>query len=311
MVIPRNAPGGDGGGKFLPCRRFGAHLADLLMSAVTVIIPTYNRARKSVRAISSVLYQTFTDYEIVVVDDGSNDGTADCLVPLRHQIKYLKHPRNLGVSAARNSGIMASSSPFIAFLDSDDYWLPEKLFTQMAFFRQNPGVAACQTDEIWIRKGVRVNPGKRHIKPSGDIFKASLRRCLVSPSAVMLKRSLLDKVGLFDEDLSACEDYDLWLRISHRYPIHLIPEHLVVREGGEPDQLSSNLQGLDRFRIKALHKLIRGGQLTDAQLKATLLELSIKCTIYGKGCLKRGKTEEGEYYLQLPEKLRTELYVTL
>lgn len=280
------------------------------MRAVTVIIPTYNRARKSVRAVSSVLYQTFTNYEIVVVDDGSEDKTADCLVPFRHQMRYIKHPRNLGVSAARNRGIKASRSPFIAFLDSDDYWLPEKLSTQMAFFRQNPGIVACQTEEIWIRKGIRVNPGKRHRKPSGDIFNASLRRCLVSPSAVMLKRSLLDEVGLFDEALSACEDYDLWLRISHRYPIHLIPEHLVVKEGGEPDQLSSKLQGLDRFRIKALLKLMKGGQLSDAQLKATLQELSIKCTIYGNGCLKRGRTKEGEYYLRLPEKLRSELYWT-
>lgn len=276
------------------------------MSAVTVIIPTYNRARKSVRAVSSVLYQTFTDYEIVVVDDGSNDGTSDCLRALGHRIQYLKHPQNLGVSAARNSGIKASRSPFIAFLDSDDYWLPEKLSTQMAFFRQNPGVVACQTEEIWIRKGVRVNPAKRHLKPSGDIFKASLRRCLVSPSAVMLKRWLLEEVGLFDQDLSACEDYDLWLRISCRYPIHLVPKHLVVREGGEPDQLSSNLQGLDRFRIKALLKLIRGGQLSDPQLKATLQELSTRCRIYGNGCLKRGRTEEGKYYLQLPETLERE-----
>ena len=277
------------------------------MTAVSVVIPTYNRAGKLLRAISSVLYQTFTDSEVIVVDDGSDDGTADCLKPVTDHIKYIRHPDNMGVSASRNRGIKASRYPFIAFLDSDDYWLPRKLSTQMAFFEGNPEAVACQTEEIWIRKGFRVNPGKRHLKPSGEIFVPSLTLCLVSPSAVVLKRSLLDEVGLFDEDLPACEDYDLWLRISCRYPIHLIPRPLVVKEGGYPDQLSANLKGLDLFRIKALVKLLKGGHLTDAQLQATLRELAIKCQIYGSGCLRRGRKEEGEYYLRLPEKLRSEL----
>jgi glycosyltransferase involved in cell wall biosynthesis len=278
------------------------------MTAVSVIIPTYNRAESLLRAISSVLYQTFTDLEVIVVDDGSDDKTADCLKPVKNHIEYIRNPGNLGVSAARNRGIKASQYPFVAFLDSDDYWLPGKLSVQMAFFRGNPEAAACQTEEIWIRNGVRVNPGKRHLKPSGDIFVPSLRLCLVSPSAVMLKRSVLDEVGLFDEDLPACEDYELWLRISCRYPIHLIPGHLVVKEGGNPDQLSAKVKGLDRFRIKALVKLLRGAQLNDTQIQATFHELSTKCQIYGSGCLKRGRKKEGEYYLRLPEKLRTELH---
>lgn len=277
------------------------------MTGVSVIIPTYNRAGRLLRAISSVLYQTFTYSEVIVVDDGSDDGTADCLKPVMKQIKYIRHPDNLGVSAARNRGLKASQCPFVAFLDSDDYWLPRKLSTQMAFFNRNPEAVACQTEEIWIRNGIRVNPGKRHLKPSGDIFVPSLRLCLVSPSAVMLKRSLLDEVGLFDEDLPACEDYELWLRISCRYPIHLIPSHLVVKEGGNPDQLSLKVKGLDQFRIKALVKLLRGGQLNDTQVQATLHELTSKCQIYGRGCLKRGRKEEGEYYLGLLEKLRSEL----
>ena len=274
------------------------------MTAVSVIIPTYNRARTLIRAISSVLYQTFTDHEVIVVDDGSNDGTEARLEPVMGRIRYLRHPDNMGVSAARNEGIKASRYPFVAFLDSDDYWLPKKLSAQMDFFERNPGAVACQTEEIWIRKGLRVNPRKRHLKPSGDIFVPSLKLCLVSPSAVVLKRALLDEVGLFDEELPACEDYDLWLRISCRYPIHLIPRRLVVKEGGYPDQLSSNLKGLDLFRIKALVKLLRGGQLTDVQQQATFQELTIKCHIYGNGCLKRGKKEEGEHYLRLPGELK-------
>lgn len=277
------------------------------MTAISVIIPTYNRAQKLVRAISSVLFQTFTGYEIIVVDDGSNDNTLDCLEPMQRYIKYLPHPKNLGVSVARNTGIRASMSPLIAFLDSDDYWLPEKLSVQMDFFMLHPEAVACQTEEIWIRKGIRINPSKKHQKPSGDIFEPSLKLCLVSPSAVILKRSLLDEVGFFDEDLPVCEDYDLWLRISCRYPFHLIPKPLVVKEGGDTDQLSSRLKGLDLFRIKALVNLIRSGQLNSEQLQASFHELSKKCQIYGNGCLKRGKIEEGQHYLLLPEHLKVEL----
>jgi hypothetical protein len=123
----------------------------------------------------------------------------------------------------------------------------------------------------------------------------------------MLQRSLIDKVGFFDEDLPVCEDYDLWLRISSQYPIYLIDQNLAVREGGDPDQLSSRHKGMDRFRIKVMVKLIRNGQLNEDQCQAVLQELAIKCRIYGNGCIKRGKDEEGEFYLQLPEKVKQEI----
>ncbi len=283
-------------------------MAGLPVAAVSVIIPTLNRAKKLARAISSVLYQTFRDYEIIVVDDGSTDGTRETISQFGRRITYMAHSSNLGVSAARNTGIRRSSAPFVAFLDSDDYWLPDKLKSQLGFFEANPGALACQTEEVWLRKGRRVNPRERHQKPSGDIFEPSLRLCLVTPSAVMLKRPILDEVGLFDEALPACEDYDLWLRISCRHPIYLIPQKLVVKEGGNPDQLSALHNGMDRFRIGALVKLIESGKLNKGQLKATFDELSLKCKIYGNGCLKRGKLEEGGYYLRLPETLRGGLW---
>ena len=273
------------------------------MVAVSIVIPTFNRAQKVVRAISSVLSQTFTDVEIIVVDDGSTDGTKKEVEQFDDLVTYVAHSSNLGVSAARNTGIKGSGAPLIAFLDSDDHWFPEKLAVQVCFFDEHPEAVACQTEELWIRNGRCVNPMKKHLKPSGDIFEPSLKLCLVSPSAVMLKRSLLDEVGLFDENLPVCEDYDLWLRISCRYPIHLIKEALVVKEGGHPDQLSSRHKGMDRFRIEALVKLIKSGALNERQLKATLEELSLKCRIYGEGCLKRGKTEEGDYFLDLPMRL--------
>ena len=271
------------------------------MAAVSVIIPTFNRSRKVVRAISSVLHQTFTDHEIIVVDDGSMDATEDAVAQFAERVTYIAHSSNRGVSAARNTGIQRSAAPLIAFLDSDDHWLPEKLAVQVGFFNQHPKALACQTEEIWIRNSRRVNPQKKHLKPSGDIFEPALKLCLVSPSAVMLKRSLLEEVGLFDEDLPVCEDYDLWLRITCRHPVYLIREALVVKEGGHPDQLSACHKGMDRFRIKALVKLIKSGVLNKRQLKATLNELSLKCRIYGNGCLKRGKTKEGEYILNIPE----------
>lgn len=274
------------------------------MAAVSVIIPTFNRAQKVSRAISSILYQTFTDHEIIVVDDGSSDDTKETVSQFGRRITYVAHSSNLGVSTARNTGIKRSSAPFLTFLDSDDYWLPEKLRAQVEFFETNPEAFACQTEEIWIRKGARVNPKKRHQKPSGDIFQASLRLCLVSPSAVMLKRSLLEEVGSFDEGLPACEDYDLWLRIACRHHVHLIRQGLVVKEGGNSDQLSSLHKGMDRFRIRSLVRLIRSGTLNHRQLRSTLEELSFKCRIYGNGCLKRGKLEEGRFYLQLPERVK-------
>lgn len=277
------------------------------MASVSVVIPTFNRAQKVVRAISSVLSQTFADVEIIVVDDGSTDGTKKEVGQFDDLVTYVAHSSNLGVSAARNTGIKGSGAPLIAFLDSDDHWFPEKLAVQVNFFNDHPEAVACQTEELWIRNGRRVNPMKKHLKHSGDIFEPSLKLCLVSPSAVMLKRSLLDKVGLFDEDLPVCEDYDLWLRISCRYPIHLIKEALVVKEGGHPDQLSARHKGMDRFRIKALVKIIKSGTLNESQFKPTLEELSLKCRIYGNGCVKRGKTEEGAFYLRLPLTVQREL----
>jgi hypothetical protein len=149
-----------------------------------------------------------------------------------------------------------------------------------------------------------VNPWNKHIKPTGNVFERSLKLCVVSPSAVMIKREIFDEVGLFDEEFPVCEDYDLWLRIGCRHPIDLINKYMLVKEGGHPDQLSSMLKGMDKYRIKAMVKLLENGCLNEVQSSAVQLELERKCRIYGNGCIKRGKTEEGNYYLQLPEKMR-------
>ncbi|HIJ36627.1 MAG TPA: glycosyltransferase family 2 protein [Deltaproteobacteria bacterium] len=277
------------------------------MAKISVIIPTFNRALKVARAVASVLYQRYTDYEIVVVDDGSDDDTRTFLKQFGKQIRRIDHAKNRGVSAARNTGIQNTDSPFIAFLDSDDYWLPGKLERQMNFFSTEPAAVICQTEEIWIRNGHFANPAKKHRKPTGDLFIPSLKLCLISPSAVMVKRSLLEEVGRFDESLPACEDYDLWLRIACRYPVPLIKEWHVVKEGGHPDQLSSRYRGMDRFRIEAIVKLLKSGVLDLEQTEEAMAELSRKCVIYGKGCLKRKKLKEGNHYLALPKQLEGEI----
>jgi glycosyltransferase involved in cell wall biosynthesis len=273
------------------------------MPKVSVIIPTFNRPQKVVRAVTSVLNQRAKDFEIIVVDDGSSDSTNRALGKYMSTIKYIRQPVTRGVSAARNIGIKSSMAPWVAFLDSDDYWLHDKLCSQMKFIDQNAETAACQTKEIWIRKGKRVNPKTKHKKPSGDVFRQSLKLCLVSPSSVIVKRSLFEEVGLFDESLPAAEDYDLWLRISCRYPIYLIDKELVVKEGGHEDQLSQRFTGMDRFRIRAIVKVIESGILSSDQISAAMEELSIKCGIYGNGCIKRGRIEEGYFYLSLPKRL--------
>lgn len=267
------------------------------MPAVSVIISTYNRGWAIADAIDSVLAQTHADFELIVVDDGSTDHTGDILARYGSKAIVIRQD-NRGVSAARNAGIDAASGKLIALLDSDDLWLPQKLASQVAFFSTRPEALICQTEETWIRNGVRVNPKKRHLKPSGMIFRPSLDLCLVSPSAVMMRRRLFDLVGRFDESLPACEDYDLWLRVSSQYPVYLIDKPLIVKRGGHADQLSRR-PGLDRYRIRSLVNLIKSGRLDNAQIRAAAKVLQHKAGIYKGGCLKRGKEAEAARVDQL------------
>lgn len=264
---------------------------------VSVIIPTYNRAWIVSEAIDSVLYQDYPNVELIVVDDGSTDDTQAILNKYNERIKVI-YQNNSGVSAARNAGISKSSGEYIALLDSDDLWEEKKLSSQVRFFSENPEAMICQTEEIWIRNGKRVNPKLKHKKPSGMIFEQSLHLCLVSPSAVMIKRKLLDEVGLFDEELLSCEDYDLWLRISIEHPIYLSPEPYVIKKGGHDDQLSA-VPGLDKFRIISLQKLLLDNRLSSEKREKTIDVLKTKCEIYANGCIKRGRFQEADYYREI------------
>jgi len=261
---------------------------------VSVIVPTYNRWPLVREAIESVLAQSYTLFELIVVDDGSTDGTAGKLAEYGMSLRLIEQ-RPRGVSAARNRGVSIARGRYLAFLDSDDLWLPEKLAIQTAFMEDHAEIAICQTDEIWLRCGVRVNPKTKHRKTSGDIFRRSLDLCLVSPSAVMMTRELFNQSGGFDENLPVCEDYDLWLRIATRHSIPLIAEALTIKRGGHSDQLSHSLWGMDRYRVAALEKLLHMN-LSGERRRWAVETLRRKIAILSHGARKRGKEEEAVAY---------------
>jgi glycosyltransferase involved in cell wall biosynthesis len=271
-----------------------------MMPLVSVIIPTYNRVALVTEAVASVEAQTFRDFEILVVDDGSTDATLEALAPWE-DVRILRQPRRAGVAAARNLGAAAARGEWLAFLDSDDLWLPEKLALQMAYLKDRPSLLLCQTDETWVRHGVRVNKPASHRKVAGSIFLPSLTRCMVSPSAVVLHRQLLADHDGFDEDLPAAEDYDLWLRLTWRFEVGLVDKPLIIKRGGHADQLSGQW-GLDRFRIKALVKLLGDADLPEPCAQEARRALAAKCAIYAQGCEKRGKYTEARFYRDLGER---------
>jgi glycosyltransferase involved in cell wall biosynthesis len=271
---------------------------------VSVIIPTYNRRAMVREAIDSVLAQKAASFELIVVDDGSADGTAEDLARLvveRAGTVRIESIANRGPAAARNRGVAMARAPLLAFLDSDDLWSPEKLERHLEFMRENPRCAISQTNETWIRNGLRVNPGMRHRKRAGDFFVESLRTCLISPSAVLMSKDLFDSIGRFDEDMRAAEDYDLWLRIQVEHEVGLLDEPLVTRRGGHPDQLSTTTQAIDRFRILALAKLLGLDSLTPERRLATTEALIEKCRIYAAGLARRGKIDGARQYESIAE----------
>ena len=273
------------------------------MPTVSVIIPTYNRADFLKEAIESVLAQTFRDVELLVIDDGSTDRTRDVLDGYGARLRPI-FQANRGVSSARNAGIRAAQGRYIALLDSDDLWLPKKLAAQIAVMEAQPDIPLCHTEEIWIRRGVRVNQMKKHQKHGGYIFPHCLPFCVISPSSALMRRTLFDEVGYFDEALPACEDYDLWLRITKTHPVHFIETPLIIKRGGHEDQLSRTHWGLDRFRIQSLDKLLQAGGLTDEQFEQARQEFERKCDIFAQGCAKRDKPADAAAYRQLAEKYR-------
>ncbi len=275
------------------------------MPFFSVIIPTYNRENFLKKAIESVLKQTFKDFELIIVDDGSKDNTKELVHFYKNpKIVYI-YQENRGPSSARNTGIRKAKADWICFLDSDDWWDEKKLEITYKYIRENPNYKIFHTEEIWYRNGKLLNQKKIHKKYGGYIFDKCLSLCRVSISTVCIHKSVFENVGLFDEELLCCEDYDFWLRISYKYPLYLIPLCLTLKEGGHPDQVSKKYWGMDRFRIKALSKILDSKKLSESQYELAFRELERKCKIYIQGCLKRGKIQEANYYFNLIEKYKT------
>lgn len=270
----------------------------MLEHAISVIIPTFNRVHMIQRALHSVLNQNFPIHEIIVIDDGSNDGTDRIIQEQFPKVRLLQQDHQ-GVSVARNRGIRMATGNWIAFLDSDDCWVPNKLSRQIDELMKHPRLLLCHTDEIWIRNGKRVNPKKKHEKKGGTIFQDCLLLCVISPSSVLLKKQLLNEVGYFDEALPVCEDYDLWLRICAIYPVLYINEPLTIKYGGHEDQLSKKYWGMDRFRIQALAKVLSSGVIKGYDKRAACAMLHKKCKILVKGAMKHQNQEIQDYCIDL------------
>jgi len=272
------------------------------MNSISVIIPSHNRAAQLPRTLDSVFNQALIPDEVILIDDGSTDETRHVITNLFPRVKYL-YQNNSGVSAARNLGIQHSYGEWLAFLDSDDEWMPGKLGQQYEVAKAQYGLKIIHTNEIWLRHGKYVNQMKKHTKYGGMIFRQCLPRCIISPSSVMVHRSLFDEIGTFDEMLPACEDYDLWLRCCARYPVHYIDKPLLIKHGGHADQLSRKYWGMDRFRIKSLYNIIRSGMLNNADLRAANEMLIKKINIYLAGATKRKKWDEVNKYKALAGQL--------
>ena len=274
------------------------------MPSVTVILPTWNRAEWLETAIESVLTQTFRDYELIVVDDASTDSTAEIFERYFGKIRFIILTKNRGVSAARNAAVLKSDSEWIAFLDSDDYWHPEKLQKQIKQTIIQQRIPIHFTDEIWIRNGIRVNPKKKHQKREGWIFQPSLALCLMAPSTVLLRRELLEVHGMFDERLPVCEDYDLWLRLCAQHPVALLNEKLMTRHGGHADQLSQRERGIDRYRVQSINKILKTEILKPDDRLSAIRMLQKKCRILIQGFHKRDNMIEVRNYEKIISQYR-------
>ena len=266
-----------------------------LSSTISAVIPTLDRRHTLSRAINSVLKQTIPVDEIIIIDNGSTDGTQDMLQSEFPMVRCVSQPK-LGVSAARNMGISIATSEWVALLDSDDAWVPTKLERQLELSSDNSNSRLIHTDEIWYRSGRRVNQMKKHKKRGGNIFEYCLPLCCISPSSVLMRKDLFEDIGLFDEELPVCEDYDMWLRISSREPISYVDEPLTIKYGGHEDQLSSKLWGMDRFRIQSLEKLLNKKYLNFKQENAAYEIMIRKMNILIQGAIKRGNKEIVDTY---------------
>ena len=268
------------------------------MLKVSVVIPTYNRVHLIKRALDSVIHQTLPPEEIILVDDGSTDNTSTFVKQNYPQVSLI-FQENRGVSSARNAGIKLAGADWIALLDSDDEWHRNKLEMQCHALMSDPDYLICHTNEQWIRNGKPLKQMKKHRKYGGDIFKYCLPLCVISPSSVLVHRSIFENAGLFDETFPVCEDYELWLRICARFPVLFLDEPLINKYGGHAGQLSHKYWGMDRFRILALEKIIADPQLRESDRYDAINTMLDKINIYLNGARNRGNSLHVEHFNSL------------
>ncbi len=278
-----------------------------MIPTFSVIIPTYNRENFIKKSVDSVLNQSFQDFELIVVDDGSNDNTGEVLNGYLNKLIYI-YQENKGPSSARNRGLEKAQGKYIAFLDSDDKWTKNKLKEVNKCIIANPEIKIFHTQEKWYKKGKIHNPKRKHRKPEGYIFENCLRICSVSISTAVVKRNVFKDIGKFDESLPVCEDYDFWIRASLKYYIYLIDKNLTIKDGGRNDQLSMLYHSKDKFRVKAIENLIKNNDLDKHKYSKAFKELKEKCNIYANGCIKRNNIDEGKKYLDIPNKIEKYYY---
>jgi glycosyltransferase involved in cell wall biosynthesis len=266
---------------------------------VTVIIPVLNRPTLLHRTLASVSEQSAPPLETLVIDDGSHPPLNPSNYSQYPNLKFFRNEITEGVASARNKGIQQAQGDWIALLDSDDEWELLKLEKQLTFLRKFPEFRVVHTEERWIRNRNEVIPPAYLDKSNHLLWERSLKHCLICPSSVLIHRSVFETVGLFDESLTVCEDYDFWLRLLLEEEIGLVDEKLVIKHGGHEDQLSTNTWGMDRFRVMALQKIVNNPLLSDNRKVKAIEMLQEKCCILSQGAEKREKFEEAQKYKNL------------
>lgn len=259
---------------------------------IDVVIPTFNRAEFLKDAIESVLNQTYENLKLYIIDDGSEDQTEQVVQKYNDPRIVYSKKSNSGVSSARNKGVNISSNSWIAFLDSDDTWEPNKLELFVSQIEKEPNISIFYSDEKWIKDGAVIVKKQNQAKHDGEIFFNCLKSCFIGPSTVLIKRDVFLDVGLFDDRYVVCEDYELWLRISEKYKIRLIEKELTRKLGGHADQLSTKYHSMNYWRVKALFEAyLRNSNHLERKIaiKNAILE---KAEPLKKGYLKHNNLEK-------------------
>ena len=264
------------------------------MPTVSVIIHTYNNEKFIAETVESVLNQTYKDYEIIVVDDGSADGTRDALVPYMQKIRY-HYKENGGIASAKNAGISLSETEFVAFLDHDDLWAPDKLQLQMEHFNENPQIGLVYAKYTSFRDGkeLRTKPEKGY---SGWIFKELLSKSFIQTSTVVVKRECLDAVGPYDETFSLGDEYDMFLRIARKFQCGFVDKGL-TRYRVHDTNASNNDFLFDNENLGVYKKIYNNFTDLDGVEKKILRKRIARYSMkVAEGLYRQGKQEESKKY---------------